>query len=189
MTAAREARKLLRKWNACERLHYQRMFVVSWSSFTHVCTNYPFCCSHFRFDGYQTVYAGVLRQRAQCFLELQQLLSEKTRNLKADRTDALRYMVEQANTAATFGNHRQLYSIVKKLKGEKPKPLMALKSESGEILSDLCDIEQRWVRHHANVLSADIVRNLELVCTNVAPKFSYTVLEPSVDDIFTQSTC
>ncbi|VDO49369.1 unnamed protein product [Schistosoma margrebowiei] len=72
------------------------------------------------------------------------------------RTDKRKYVEDLAKTAekaAREGNMIQLYDITKKLSGNHRKPERPVKSEQGEVITNIEEQQNRWVEHFKELLN------------------------------------
>ena len=84
-------------------------------------------------------------------------------SLKLDRKAHFNAMAAKTNQLAKSGNPGASFCMVKSLAGCAPKPVKAVKSQSGDILTCPQDVKRRWQEHFAGIFGGSIA-SLNEVC-------------------------
>ena len=111
------------------------------------------------------------------------LLHIKNKVLRSDREKSFNTFVGMAAAAARCHDFARLHKIVQKLAGKPPDPHKGINDEAGVLLTDASAIGQRWLRHHANVLSAIVSKNVSSHCPVVPPSAGTSDFNPTFDDV------
>ncbi|VDP22350.1 unnamed protein product [Schistosoma margrebowiei] len=101
------------------------------------------------------------------------------------RTDKRKYVEDLATTAekaARERNMRQLYDITKKLSENRRKPERPVKSKEGEVITNIEEQQNRWVKHFKELLNRPAPlnpSNIEAAPTDLP----INVVPPTIEEI------
>ena len=83
-----------------------------------------------------------------------ELDKQARRSVRRDKRKYTENLAEEAEEAAQKNNMKDLYSITKKLSGNKScNPAAHVKSKDGKLLVEENEVEARWVEHFSSVLN------------------------------------
>ena len=78
---------------------------------------------------------------------------EVKRSIRNDRRNFVEDLARQAEEASGRGDAKELYSITKKLAGDRKIPDRPVKDKSGELLTDQEEQRKRWAEHFKELLN------------------------------------
>ena len=118
--------------------------------------------------------------------QVARLLRWKQKVVKHDHNASLQDLSAKIQYAEDRGDTASSFRIVQTLAGKPLKPLKGVKHEDGHLLNSEAEIAQRWLRHHASVLSAAIVspHSQDGACAQKPPEHQIGSFWPCLFQVF-----
>ena len=111
------------------------------------------------------------------------LVRAKCKAVLLDRRLSFNAYVDTAAAAAQRNDYGRFFMMVKSLAGNPPDPHKGIHDESGVLLTDSHAVGQRWLRHHAKVLSADVCQDVAQHCPPATPTPGASAFSHSLGDV------
>lgn len=86
-------------------------------------------------------------KKAEACIRYTEVNKEVKHNIRNDRRNFVEDLAHQAEEASGKGDEKELYSITRKLAGDRKIPDRPVRDKSGELLTDKEEQRKRWAHH------------------------------------------